>query len=74
MPPVASTAAQAIFEGLHEDASRSGRTDARLCIRRAHTQHACACCACAGQHVRAGPWCIVTQPRCSCVNSGGCHL
>ena len=52
MPPVASTAAQAIFEGLHEDASRSGRTDARLCIRRAHTQHACACCACAGQHVR----------------------
>jgi hypothetical protein len=31
MPPVASTAAQAIFEGLHEDASRSGRTDARLC-------------------------------------------
>ena len=50
MPPVASTAVQAIFEGLHEDASRSGRTDARLCIRRAQTQHACACCACAGQH------------------------
>ena len=73
MPPVASTAAQAIFEGLHEDASRSRLgTDGRKAVYSSLAQ--CACCASVLDNMCVlGPGAlIVTQPRCSCVNSGGC--